>query len=101
MSGDISKIMQACITTVKNTGKLIENAILQALTKPQDIMLPNPAIDSRMFGTNHASNSSYKTNWTMSCQTKIFGIPHNPNTNAYYSQNSYEKTASLHAYVGQ
>ena len=74
MSDDINKITQACTTAQENTGKLIQNAILQALTKLQDIMPPNPAIDSRTFGMNCASNSSYKTNWTGSWQTNNFGI---------------------------
>ena len=52
--GDIIKITQACTAVQENTGKLIENAISQALTKPQDVTPCNPIIDSRTFGTNHA-----------------------------------------------
>ena len=62
VSGDITKITQACSTAQENTGKLIENTILQALTKLQDVTPLNPTIDSRTFGTNCALNSSYKTN---------------------------------------
>ena len=40
VSGDINKITQVCIMAQENTDKLIENAILQALTKLQDIMSP-------------------------------------------------------------
>ena len=47
VSGDITKIMQAYTAAQENTGKLIENAISQALTKPLDVTLPNPTIDSR------------------------------------------------------
>ena len=65
VSTEITKIMQACNTAQENTGKLIENAISQALTKPQNIMPPDPTIDSRTFGKNCASNS-YETNWTLS-----------------------------------
>ena len=54
VSGDITKITQACTAAQENTGKLIENAISQTLTKPQDIT-PNPTINSR---SNQASNSS-------------------------------------------
>ena len=35
-SGDITEIMHAHTAAQENTGKLIENAISQALTKPQD-----------------------------------------------------------------
>ena len=49
VSGDINKITQACMAAQENTGKLIENAISQALSKPQDIMPPYPAIDFRKF----------------------------------------------------
>ena len=34
VSSDITKIMWACTTAQENTGKLIENVISQALTKP-------------------------------------------------------------------
>ena len=40
VSGDITKITQACTTVQENTGKLIEKAISQALTKSQDITHP-------------------------------------------------------------
>ena len=36
VTSDITKITQACITAQETTGKLIENVISQALTKPQD-----------------------------------------------------------------
>ena len=41
VSGDISKITQVCTAVHENTGKFIENAVSQALTKPQDIIPPN------------------------------------------------------------
>ena len=34
VSSDITKIKQTCTTAQENTGKLIENAMSQALTKP-------------------------------------------------------------------
>ena len=58
VSCDFTKIMQACTTAQENTGKLIENAISQGLTKPWDVMPPNPTTDSRTFGASHTSNSS-------------------------------------------
>ena len=33
----LTQIMQACTTAQENTSKLIENTILQTLTKPQDV----------------------------------------------------------------
>ena len=44
---DITKITQACTTAQENTSKLIENALSQALAKPQDITPPNSTVDSR------------------------------------------------------
>ena len=37
VSGDLNNITRACTRAEKNTGKLIENSISQALTSPQDI----------------------------------------------------------------
>ena len=65
-------LLKSCRHAVQahaNTGKLIENPISQALTRPQDVMPPNSTIDSRTFGTNHTSHSSYEANWTMPWQT--------------------------------
>ena len=42
VSGDITKITQACTAAQENAGKLIGNTISQALTKPQDTIPPNP-----------------------------------------------------------
>ena len=72
---DITKTTQAYTTPQENTGKLIENTISQALTKPQDVTPPNPTVDSRMFRTNCTSNSSYETNWTSPWPTTNFGMP--------------------------
>ena len=50
VSGDIDKMMQACIAAQENAGKLIENVISQALTKStRYYALHNPAMDSRTF----------------------------------------------------
>ena len=45
-SSDIIKITHSCTSAQENAGKLIENAISQALTKPQNVMPPNSTIDS-------------------------------------------------------
>ena len=84
VSGDITKMMQAYTAAQENTGKLIENAMSWALTKLQKVTPPNPTIDSGTFGTNHASNSSYETNWTFSWQNN-FGMPQYSNNDAYHS----------------
>ena len=65
VSGNIIKITQASTAAQENTGKLMENAILQAVIKPQDITPPNPVRDSRTVGTDSTSNSSCETNWTV------------------------------------
>ena len=101
VSGDIINITQAYTAAQENTGKLIKNAISQALTKQQDVMPPNPATDSRTFRTYHASNSSYETNWTSSWQTNNCGIPQHSTNKTYHSQRPYETPVSPHAYVNQ
>ena len=98
VSGDITKITQVCTATQENTGKLIENVISQALTKPQDITPTNPTIDSR---SNWMSNSSYMTNWTLSWPTTTFGMPQQSNNDMYHLQRPYETPKSLHVYVNQ
>ena len=62
VSSDINKITQACKAAQENIGKLTENTFSQALTKPQDILSSDLAIDSRTPGATHASTSSYETN---------------------------------------
>ena len=97
VSCDINKIMH------HSSGKywlINRKCYLKALTKPQDIMPPKPAIDSRTSGTNCASNS-YETNWTLSWQANNFGIPHFHNNEAYHSQRPYETPVSPHVYVGK
>ena len=93
--------MQACTIAQEITGKLTENTISQALTKPQEVMPPNPNMHSRTFSTNHASNYLYETNWTLSWQTNNFGIPQHPNNDAYHSQRPCETPVFPHAYVNQ
>ena len=75
LSGDITKITQACTTAQENTGKLIENAISQASTKPQDITPPYPTGDS---SSNQTLNSSYETNLISSWPT-TYGMPQQSN----------------------
>ena len=93
-SGDITKIIQACTTAQKNTGKLIENAISQALIKPQDITPPNPILDSRNSWT---SNSSYDLNMAKT----NYNMPQQSNNSMYHLQRHYETHTSPHAYVNQ
>ena len=98
VSGDINKNTQVCTATQENTGKLIENAVSQAPTKPQDIISPNP---SRTSGANQESNSSYAANWTTSWQTNNSGIQQHPNYKAYHLHRPYETPVSPHVYIGQ
>ena len=56
-----------CTTEQENTSKFIENAITQALTRPQDSTPTeaNPPGKTRTFRSNQESNSLYDTNLTM------------------------------------
>ena len=49
VSGDITKITQAYNTAQENTGKLIENAISQALTKAQYTTSSSTSVDARIL----------------------------------------------------
>ena len=89
-SGDITNITQACTAAQENTGKLIENAISKALTKSQDVTTPDPTEESRIFGTNCTSNSSYESSWTLSWPTTNFGMSQQSNNDTYHSQRPYE-----------
>ena len=59
VSGDITEITKAYNTTQENTGKPMENAISQMLTKAQ-IIAPSTSIDPRNCGTNYV-NPSHET----------------------------------------
>ena len=99
VSSDINKITQACTAAQENTAKLIENAILQALTKPQDIIPHYPARDCRTFGANQDSYFPYDTNWTVSWQTNNFGMQQHPSNVAYLLQRPYEAPVSPDTHV--
>ena len=101
VSSDITKIMQACTAAQENTGKLIENAISEALMKPLDVIPPNLTIDSRALSVKHPSNFSYEINWTLSLPTTNFDMPQQSNNDMYYPQRPYETPTSPHAYVNQ
>ena len=58
VSNDITKITQACTTALEKMGKLIENLISEALTKPQDITPTNPILDSRSSQTSNVSSEA-------------------------------------------
>ena len=101
VSSDVTKITQPCTAAQENTGKSIENVVLQVLTKPQHVTLHNPTTDSRTFGTICTSNSSCETNLTSSWPTTYFGMPQQSNNYVYHSQRPYVTPASPHAYVNQ
>ena len=79
LSGDINKVTQACTTAKVNAGKLIENAMLQVLTKPEDILLMT------------------QTRLQPAKQT----ILAYHNNDAYHLQRPCETSVSPYAYVGQ
>ena len=99
VSGDITKIMQACTIAEENTGKLIENAISQALTKPQDVMPPNPTII-----VDHSEQTMHqllKNKLDLILANNNFGLPQQSNNDVYHSQRPFETSTSPHAYVNQ
>ena len=87
MSSDITKITQAYTTAQVNNGKLIQNGISQALTKPHDSASPNPTLDSRSSWT---SNSSYKANWTLSWAPTNDNMQQQSNNDMYHLQRPCE-----------
>ena len=101
MSSDITKIMQEFTTAQENTGNLTKNAISQALTRPQEVIPPNPTIESRTFETNFTLSSSNETNWTFSWQTNNFCLPQHSNNDIYHSHIPFERPMSPHDYVNQ
>ena len=101
MSGDITKITQACTIAQENTGKLIENVISQVSTKPQHVAPPNPTVHSRTFENNLRSNSSYETNWTSPWPITNFGMPQQSNNDTNHLQRPFETPTSPHAHVKQ
>ena len=62
-------------------------------------MPPSQTIDSRTFGTNCTSNSSYETNWTSFLSINNYSLQHQSSNDAYHSQRPYETTTSPHSYV--
>ena len=98
VSSDITKITQAYTPAKKNTGKLIENMIWQALTKSQDSTPPYPGLDSRC---NQKSNSSYEVNWKSSWPTTNYAMQQQPSNDTYHLQRPCETSTSPQAYVNQ
>ena len=82
----------------KTTVKLVENAISQALTKPQDSTPPNTALESR---SSQTSNSSYEANRTSSWPTTNDNMQQHSNNDTYHQQRPYETHTSPHTYVKQ
>ena len=98
VSGDITKITQACPAAQENTVKLIENMTSLAFTKPQDITSPKSTVYSRV---NVMSNSSSETNTILCWPTTNYGMPQQLNNDTYHLQRPYETATSPHAYVNQ
>ena len=66
---DIMKKTQAHNCVQEHTGKLIENAMSQALTKAQDTVVPSPTtVNTSIQDVNYAS-PSYESNWTSNWPT--------------------------------
>ena len=80
-SGDITKITQAYNTSYEKTGKLIEKAISQALTKAQSIIISATLIDTRFFGTNYTNLLMKQVRHQLGLHTTI--ICHNSQTSIH------------------
>ena len=80
---NITKMMQAHNTTQGHTGKLIENAISQALAKTQDTtVLPLTPVHTSSWNVNYAS-PTYDLNQTSSWPTAHHTISHTPHINTH------------------
>ena len=90
MSGDITKITQAYDNAQENTGKLIENATSQALTKAQSTTTPYTSIDTRNFRTNYA-HPSYETSWASPWLTSNHTMAQQPEINKHQIHRHFEE----------
>ena len=90
VSSDITKITQAYTTTQENMGKLIENMILQALTKAWDVTIPSATVHSRNLDDNHATNSSNETKWTPFWSTANLTMPQQHENGTHQTERLYE-----------
>ena len=98
MSGDITKITQACTTGKENTGKFIENAILQEPTKAQNSTAPPTSVYPRNFRANY-ENSSYESNWTSAWQTSNLAMSQQPENETQQTHRHYETHTFPHTYI--
>ena len=101
VSSDINKISQACTAAQVKTGKLIENSIAQGLTRPQNIMPPNPAIDCRTFGQKPCIKFFLQNNLDCILAKKQYWHTTTPTNEANHLQGPYEIPVSPYTYVGQ
>ena len=78
----ITKITQAYNTAQENTGRLIENAISQALTKAQSTATSFTSVETRNSGPKYA-NPSHEMSWTSAWLTSSHAMPQQPEINTY------------------
>ena len=86
---------QAYNTAQENTGKLMENAISQALTKAQNTTTP-----SRYFKVNY-TNPSYETNWTSAWLTSNLAMLQQPDIETHQTHRPYETHTPPQTYANQ
>ena len=96
VSSDITKIIQAYNTSQDKTGKLIENAISQALTKAQNITTPANPMDTRNFGTN-CTNPNHETSWP----TYNYNMAQQPEINMHHVYRPYEDHTPTQTHTNQ
>ena len=95
VSSDITNITQVYSTAQENTGKLVENAIWQALTKAQ-----NTTTSSRNFRVNYA-NPSYETNWTSAWLTSNLVMSQQPDIDKHHTHRTNEAYTPPQTYTNQ
>ena len=99
VSGDVTKITQAHNTEQENTGKLIENAILQALTKAQSTTLhPLAQILEILELIMH---TPYETSWTSAWPTSNHTVAQKPEINMHQIHRHCEEHTPPQTYINQ
>ena len=100
VSGNITKITQEYDTAQENTGKLIENAISQALTKTQSTTTLSTSIDIRNFGTNY-TNPPYETSWTSAWPTPNHNVSQQPKIDTHQIYRLFKDHIPTQTHIGQ
>ena len=103
VSSDLDKISQACTVAQKNTSRLVQDAILQDLAKPQDStpIRANPPREPRNLNLNQVPNSLNNVNITTSLQMDDFDVAPHLDRDACHSQVPQKTATFPHKHVNQ